>query len=518
MEKRWILLAVLLALLLMMTAAQAAEDTVPFTIDEIGVQTAFPAQWQVVTPDTAGRHLSLLGESTAEVAAANMRAEGVYAVAFAPQGDAMLRVIAAPGDDTMALYYDIERYTPAMRTSIKNDFLNKSAWALTGYRYSQADWTNKEGQGRILNLTYTIRFDEETVARGLQAYTIRNGLAFTLDLQIKGSRKISAEEEKIFKAFVADTAFPISLDMPLFSVGLALSGIVPEETNKAELTLRGTTTKGATVSAWLLPEEGDMAPCGEVTANNSGNFSLDIVLPEEGEWRVAIRAELEGYASSEEGRWISYSRRRLPVTFTSYPEGDVYDTQILIEGKTVSGVTVQCMEGDTNKKTTTGSGGTFSFKMDRGITGERTIVLSLMKKGYEDRRFTITFNRLWHPEDYARYLTDKVQTLSFKNLSENAEKYMGRLVKYDGEVLDISRVGERVYVQLGIKSTKEGRWTERLIAVGDGLDVTLDVGDRASLYVEVTSEIYAFSEVTLDGDQVDIDLPSVRLLTYQRKS
>lgn len=515
--KQGLALGLMIMLLLCAAATATAEGTVGYAIEEIGLSTAFPSGWQVVTPDSVSQHFKYFSESTPESAAENMRTEGVYAVAFSPSGDAALRVLARTGDATQTQYHDIERYSAAMRSAIKNDFMDKAAWALTGYRYSEAEWTNKEGTGRVLNLIYTIRFGEDTVGRGRQVYTIRNGLAITLDLQVTGSRKLTADEEKIFDAFVRDTVFPESVNYPLFPVGLDLTTTVPEETVKADISIKGETTKGATITATLLPEEGDPTQAGQVTANNSGKFTLEFTLPYEGEWRLMLAAELEGYSPMDAGYWISYNQRVLPVTFTSRPEGDVYDSQIEITGKTISGVTIQCMEGDANKKVTTGSDGKFSFKVDRGITGTRTVVLSFTKKGYDNRRFDITFNRKWEREDYIKYLSDKVQSLSYQNLSENAEKYLGRMVKYSGEVLDISTVADRTYVQLGLKQEKDGTWTERIIAVTDGQDILLNTGDKTSLYIEVTGETYAFSGVTSEGDAVDIDLPSVRLLTYAKE-
>lgn len=506
----------LLCLLVCMPSALAA-GTAGFAITEIGVTTAFPANWTVVTPASVAQHFSFFEEASADIAAGNMRTEGVYAVAFSPNGDAMLRVIMQKGDADAALYHDIDRYTNEMRNAIKDDFLDKEAWSLTGYRYTEATWTNKEGQGRLLNLAYTIRAGEEIVARGLQTYTVRNGAAFTLDLQVKG-RKLEREDERIFADFVESTVYPAGKSAPLLPVGLTLTGTVPEETHKDTLTISGETTKGAVVKAWVLPPDGEqMTDVGQIKAGGGGTFKLEIKLPSPGDWRLYIKSELDGYEPSEDGRWISYDPKRIPVTFTSYPEGVVTDSQIIVSGKTISGVTIQCMEGDENKKRTTGSDGNFSFKLDRAIVGDRQVVLSLTKKNYDNRRFDIAFNRQWARADHVKYLSEKVQSLSYENLSTNPEKYVGRLVRYSGEVLDVSSAGSRVYVQLGMKQDKEGAWTERIVAFADGLEVLLTAGDMASLYIEVTTETFAFSGVTAEGDEIDIDLPAVKLLTYEKK-
>lgn len=511
--RRAAVLCIALTCLLCLAACAMAEE---YSLREVGVTTVFPTGWTVVVPDTVADNYRYFDEPLAEIAAANMRTEGVQAIAFSPSGDAAMRVIAREGDADARLYYDIERYTTAMRNAIKDDFLNKDAWALTGYRYTDASWSNKEGQGRILNLAYTVREGEEIIARGQQAYTIRGGMAFTLDLRVEG-RKVTSEEQKLFAEFVAGTTYPDDTGAPLLPVGLTMTTVVPEETYKAEVSLRGETMKGARVSAWLIPDEASPISLGEVVAGGGGAFRLDVVLPEQGEWRLYIKSEMDGYEMSQLSCWVDYNAKRLPVTFTSYPTGDVYDAQIVISGKTIAGVTIQCMEGETNRKTTTGSDGSFSFTLDRAITGNRTVVLSMTKKNFDNRRFDITFNRQWDRADYVKYLSSRVESLSFKNLTENAEKYAGRLVRYSGQVLNVGWVDQLVYIQLGVKQDADGRWTERIVAVGDGVEVLLSEGDQATLYFEVTTETYAFSEVTLDGDEVDIDLPAVKLLTYEKE-
>ncbi len=520
--KKTIWLIFLLASLLF-ACATAAGETAPaateepeaeeFSIDDLYLTTVFPAGWTVVTPDTVEDYMRYFEMNTPENAAALMRAEGVYAVAFSPEGDAQLRVLAQRGDEAAALYFDIERYTPAMRTEIRAGFLNKEAWALTGYRYTEAEWTNKSTQGRQLRLTYSIRSGEETVARGFQAYTIRNGMAFTLDLKVEG-RKPTTAEQRVFEDFISATIYPASLDMPLLPVGLAVTGTLPEETYTADLIVKGETMKAANIAAWLLPTDEEAIRLNETVATSSGAFTLELTLPGEGEYRLYLVASLDGFADSEIGSWISYSKRRIPVTFTEVPDGVYQASQIIVSGKTIPGVTIQCMEGETNKKTVTGSGGEFSFKMDRTITGPRTIVLSMTKKGFDNRRFDIVFDRQWKMDDYIRYLADKVQNLSYKNLSTRGGDFVGRLVKYTGRVMELSAAGGRTYVQFALTQTKTGVWTDQIVAFTDGMEMTLAEGDAATLYVEVTGEAFTFSDVDADGNDVETDLPVVKLIAY----
>lgn len=512
--------AIILALLCMLCPAfalAADEFAAPVTLNEIGVTAAFPMGWTVVTPETAQAHPLYFPGTAPEDIADNLRAEGVYAIAFSPAGDAALRVIASEGDAVQALYFDIDRYTAAMRSEIRSDFLNKAAWALTGYRYSEAEWTNRSAQGRMLWLVYTVRFEEETVARGRQAYTIRNGLAFTLDLQVT-ARTVTAAEQKLFESFVSGVTLPVSHDMPLMPVGLTLTAPLPEETYNADIAVRGTTTKGAIVSAWIKRDNGDPVLAGEAKANASGVFRVDVALPDSGDWWIALNASLEGHADSTASGWVNYNPTRIPVNFTQLPTGDVDDAKIVISGKTISGVTIQCMEGSTNVKKTTGSDGSFSFTLDRAIVGQRTVVLSMDKKGFVNRRVDITFNRVWKMDDYFKYLAEKVQSLSYQNLHDSAAKYLGRLVRYTGQIISVSESGGITYVHLALTVDKNGKWSDGIIAEWSGGDVALSEGDRATLYVEVTAQTYGFTDTTNEGDAVRLTLPSVKLLAYQKEN
>lgn len=140
------------------------------------------------------------------------------------------------------------------------------------------------------------------------------------------------------------------------------------------------------------------------------------------------------------------------------------------------------MEGEDNKQVRTGSDGSFSFKLDKAATGERTVTLALSKDGFADRRFNITFTRLWKMEDYADYLDDQVRALSYENLSTQPEKFTDRIVRYEGHVLDVSGTDLRTYVHVATRQTKDGGWTDALIAVAEDETVLLDAGDSIVLY------------------------------------
>ena len=509
MKRLLISLALLLCCALAVPCASAAVSFVPFDLTGTGVTAVFPVGWAVVTPDTVENNMKWFSEESAEIARNNMLSEGVLAVAFSSDGDS-LRVLSAEDDDSV-LYYDIDRYTTEMRAAIRADFLNRDAWALTGYRFTGAEWTNKDGQRRILWMDFTLRYDDTIVARGLQAFTVRGGRRLTL--QFRTADRVEDADETMFKNFVAGFVFPEPDEevMKLLPVGLTVTGGLPEETNQQKLTLKGKTEKKATVTASVVDADGNTTLCGTATAGSDGAYRLTAELPGEGEWQLIVTATKDGYADSSLTSPLKCKYNMMPVNFTSYLSGDVYDDKLVLSGKTLPSVKIQCIEGDTNKTSHSDSSGNFSFTLDRGLTGQRTVVLSMSKKDYPDRRFVIEFNRCWAEGEYAEYLQNQAESLSYKNLVEKGERYAGRIVCYDGTVEDISSSGARTYVRFA----RDGDASMQLVAVLDGGEVTVSSGETARLYFRVTGESYTMSMLGTDGEVRDMELPSVTLLSLE---
>lgn len=508
--------AVFVALLLLglaLAMGALASELIDISFDDIGVTTAFPEDWVLVTPENVAEHLQFFDTPLAVSAANQMLAEGVRAIAFSPDGTARMRVIAQEDEQT-ALYFDIERYTPAMRTEIKNDFLDKKAWALTGFRCSEAEWKMRVGQGRLLWMVYTMRFGEETVARGRRVYTVRNGVAYTLDMQLSAPLRFTNKDNKLFEAFVASTAFPESGEMPPLPTALTLTDAIPEETASANFTLRGKAVAKSSVTAWARAADEEPALVGEARAAEGGSFTLKVTLPAEGEYQLFVRATLEGYAESSAGGWVKYDADAIPVSFTSLPSGDVYDATIYLRGKTLPGVTLQLMEGERNQTVRTGSDGAFSFRIDPVQTGERELVLAISKKGYEGKRFTINFNRLWHKADFIAYLKSVLKSLSYENLIKSPEKYVGRLVSYSGTVTELSSSGGMTYVRFALEQKRDGTWKNEIIAVTSDADVPA-VGTRAKFYVVVEGENVLYSVTDAEGRDSMVAIPRVELLAYE---
>lgn len=505
----------LFVLVLVLEAACLADNAgKKVSMPDIDASVSVPASYTAITPETARDHMALFPGMTIDDVERMMILDDISMQAFSPSKDVTLTIIAKQGDEKASMYHDIERYTSEMRGEIRAYYQNRDNFEEDGIRYSDVEWTNKTGRGRMLLMNYTVREGEETIARGRQAFTIRNGLLFTLDMRVNG-RKLSGEDESAFETMLDTMAFPTDPNMPLLPVGLELDAPIPLEVHKDTFTVRGKTTKGARVSAYYQPDDSDAVPITSVDASSGGAFRMDITLPNEGDTRIYIVASLNGFEDSDVGGWVSYEPKRIPVTFDSYPDAVVTDAQVVISGKTLSGVSIQCMEGDMNKKVRTGSGGSFSFRLKADTEGEREVVLSMTRDGFENRRFTFNFHREWLMEDYVKRLDKDVQSLSYENLSENGQKYIGRIVRYTGNVIDISESEGRIYVELATEKDKDGIWRNRIVAIADDMEIPFSVDDSVALYFEVTGESYEVQDSSFEFDGQSTNMPSVKLIAYQ---
>jgi len=502
--KHWIRI-LLLAALLALSGTALAEQKV--TLPLVRLETAFPDGWTVVTPETAAGHASLLGVP-AEIAGDAMRSENVIVAAYAPGGNPFMRIRMESDADTQ-VYFDIERYTTDMRTALKAEYLDTEVWALVGLRFSEAAWKSSDSIGRYLRLTYNRRAEGEIVSRGLMAHTVRNGYAYILEIQADG-RKLSSAEAKQFEETLKATRYVPQLDMPLLPTGLALDAPLPEEVCETGFKLRGSTEPGAAVTAWLQFLDEEPFCVGETTARSSGTFTLEVALPGEGMWEMRLQSALEGFETTRMTTRLTCDLDQIPVNLTRTLSGEVWDAQPRLEGTTLAGATLTVAEGEWVAERRA-SDGSFSIKLDPQAAGPRAVTVTVQKSGYPDRTLSFSFERLWQDADYAAYLKDQVQRLSYENLIGNPAKYAGRLVSFSGVVTDFSSGAGQYYLRMAVTENKDV-WTDELIFVTEE-DLVLAADDRVICYGVVTGNTYPIPlPPTEDEEGRTANLPALRLL------
>ncbi len=90
----------------------------------------------------------------------------------------------------------------------------------------------------------------------------------------------------------------------------------------------------------------------------------------------------------------TYQTTLLPVNLNEEIGTELTEDTLVISGKTIKNVKVQCMVDDGyDKQITTNGTGKFSFKLDTSKEGTYNITLVFAKKGYDTRRFTYSATR-----------------------------------------------------------------------------------------------------------------------------
>ncbi|GHU65321.1 hypothetical protein FACS1894184_00880 [Clostridia bacterium] len=486
-----------ISVLVIASSALALQTTLP------GYQlvTEFPDGWTVVTPETASRYAALLGVSS-EVASEVMRSDNVIVAAFGTGADIAMRVRMTETDKSK-VYFDIDRYTTAMRNAIRADYLDTAAWKLTGLRFSAAEWKNPAKSGRYLRLTYTRRSQDETVARGLMAFTVRNGREVTLQLEATG-RQLTSKEIQLFDNWIAATSFTPQLDMPMLPTELNFESPFVRETDGLTVRVKGTTVPGALVSGSLI--QGTDAPfkVGEATAKSGGAFTLTITLPREGTWTLQIDSELEGYETTSSQTELSSNASRIPINLDKPLEGEIWDAQPRLAGKTLAGTEITVSDsGNISKRTT--SDGVFSIKLSPDPAGTRIVTVTLKKKGYSERSIQYVFERRWNTGDYEEYLKTQVKMLTYANLVADPVKYVGRVVKWSGQVADLTEPDD-TSIRL---ATAPGKSDLAEIYCISDQEMAYEAGSAITVYGTITGDVF-----TIPGDEgtAPITLPIVKAL------
>jgi hypothetical protein len=184
-------------------------------------------------------------------------------------------------------------------------------------------------------------------------------------------------------------------EIPLPGVRLEIAGGIPNETGVAELSLQGKTEPEAALLLAYDAKDGERQTLSVGSANRKGDFTLDALLPEQGDYLLTLTAEKNGFLTSSLSGGISYRAGLLAVHIENIPDA-LYDRATYkLAGTAPAGANLQILAGNhpaVQRKV--GADGRFGVELDTGRPGEYRIVVIAALKGYEDRRIEIEFTRV----------------------------------------------------------------------------------------------------------------------------
>ena len=488
---RKLLLVFVFSLLLISAAATANAET--YSFGDIRAQVEIPADYEtVLTPYNLSSKADWITEQGLDydALANSFEAEGILLQAVDAETNRTL-VITALRDTDGQTYFDLNNQDEDMRKEFRVSHTNGTAYGILGYTYSSAKWANYGKVNlRFLQTQYTLRQDGQLVCSGYQRRTIRNGYTITLDMQVRDRTAKEADNtalEKVMKTFT----FTEILPMPELPIKLTVSSAPPAETNEDTFTVKGTTAKKATVTATVFSLGTSGGQTYQTTANGSGSFSMKVTLPAQGIYSVTITAEAEGAITAQRLYSVTFQKGVLPVDLTVHP-GDTLNDETLFSGTTVAGAKIQlAISGPiTYSKTVTGS--KFNFKVDTSAEGTYQFVLSVTKKGLQERTFTFSAVRSYTDAEREDKIRSKAKKMTYANLPKAENR--GKAVVETGWITGIEQNIDEWVVTFAM--TQSGSSYKDIVYLICREEPAFTVGDKVKVYGTASG---TFSEINEDG-------------------
>lgn len=498
--------ALLVCCLVALCACASAQT---FTWNDIGAQVEIPDSYILLTPSNLDMHpewLAAQGVGKEELLA-QWESEGVLLVADHPDGDARL-IVTAVQDELAQQYFDIDQQTAQTRTAYRTLHLKGEEFQSEGYTYQSAEWKKTTAYGRFLVLKYT-RTTLDGTYRGYARRTIRNGYTITLDYQVY-SRALKTKDSTALSNIMSTFTFTQIKDKPADAVpDVVFTAVPPTETNTGTFTVKGTGDPGLKVTGVMMRMSSNDRILVEDTINKSGDFSLKMTLPTEGVWLMTVTVESGDMVTQEEVfQTTTYQKTLLPVNFDEEITATLENDTLTISGKTISGVTVQCMVGSTyDKSVRTNNKGTFSFKIDTSEEGEYDITIVFSKKNYSTRRFTYSATRTLTEADLrARYREEAVKP-AYSTLTSKLTGYTGRIMVYTLYTVKIDQAGDQWIITMAMTRSKSGTY-KNLVVVTTEEEPNFSVDSERRMYGRCTG-----SYIITDGETTQ-SYPSFELLFW----
>ena len=428
MRKLLIALAGILSILMLTTGSALAET---YTFGDIRASVSVPNDFEMIlTPYNLGTHMEWLAEQGLDYDAVSnsFEEEGILLEAYDTKNNRTL-VITALRDLDAQTYFDLNNQDEDMRKEFRLSHTNGSTYSILGYTYSSAKWANYgKNAMRFLQTQYTLRQEGQLICSGYQRRTIRNGYTITLDMQVRGRSAKEADNtvlEKIMKTFSFDEILP----MPPLPIKLSVSSAPPAETSEGTFTIKGTTAKKALVTATAFSLGSTGGQTYSATANGSGAFTIKVTLPAQGVYSLTLTSEAEGAITAQRLYSVTYQQGILPVDLTQSPNGTLND-ETIFSGTTVAGAKIQLAISGPVMSNKTVTGNKFNFKVDTSAEGTYQFVLTVNKKGLQERQFTFTGVRSYTDAEREEKLRSSAKKMTYANLPKTENK--GKMVVETG--------------------------------------------------------------------------------------
>ena len=393
-----------------------------------------------------------------------------------------------------------------MRREYRVSHTNGSAYGILGYSYSSSKWRNYGGDLlRFLQTKYSLRQEGSEVCTGYQRRTIRNGYTITLDMQIR-DRSAKETDEKALDKIMEGFRFTQILPMPELPIKLALTSAPPAETNSDTFTIKGTSAKNARITAAIFSLGSTGSQVFKDTAGSDGAFSIKVTLPSQGVYSLTLTAEADTGKTAQRMYSITYQKGMLPVDLTITPGESLSDTT-KFAGSTISGAKIQVAVSGPVNTSKSSTKQDFSIELDTSAEGTYQFVLTVTKKGLNDRVFTFTGVREYSEIDRVEKIKAKAKKIAYEDLKKKAND--GKTVVLTGYITDIvPSTGEWVITFALSKSGEKYKQTTYVITE---TEPQYQEGDKVKVYAQI-SGTYS----VLEADNTLKNYPRLEAFFFER--
>lgn len=507
------LLALLMALCVLGVACAGAET---LRFDAISATCEIDDSYILITPENMSAHPDWIAnrKSTLEELQADFAQRGVLAQAWSKADDVCIEFSAV--QDTLAQdYFDIDQQSASTRASYRKQHLNGAQFKSEGYKYSDAEWKDYSNCGRFLQLKYSREYQGQSY-KGFARRTIRNGYTITVDYKVYG-RSLKNKDNNKLTEIMKSWEFSKVLTKPLDVVGkVQFEQIPPMETDTGKFTVEGTCDAGLHFTGVLMRMSSPDPIVIETTANNKGKFEMDVALPEEGVWLMTLTVDNQGTVTEEiVFDTTTYQDNLLPVNFDAdmpidfevAEPSDINGNTLVISGKTIRNVKIQCLVDDSyDKMVTTNANGTFSFKVPTKEEGNYNITITFQKKNYTTRRFTAIGKRTLTEADVQAQYREEACKPAYSVLTDKIKGYTGRIMGY--ELYMVSKAEQedgKWRVEMGMRTTTKTKsgFRDVVYIIADE-EPTFATGSKQKMYGK------CIGEIEVDGK----DYPAFELLFW----
>ena len=512
MRKIYVLL--LAFVLLLLPALPAAADTYSFNSIFMTVEVPVDPYAVQITPDTLAanaEYIASLGE-TAESMAQRFADEGILLWAYDANKGRTL-IITAVQDETAKQLYDINEQTANERASYRANHTNGVYYSKTDYSFESCEWKNfGDNQGRFLMVKYARRQDGKIAYRGLWRRTVRNGYTITIDMRV-GARQIAAGDITALNKIQDSISFMQVTSAPDAPLTLGFTAPPPESTNADSFTIKGVTRPGAQVVAAYASLKSSKNQLFTATADGKGAFSIAVKLPAKDLYNLIVSATAnEGLETEEtisQEFTVDYDPNQLPVSFTS-PFPAIFTTDSFkLAGTTATGVTIQLVVNNQLTTKKTGNNRTFSFLVDTAQEGDYEIQLTFSKNGFDTKVMQYTIRREMDDQQREQSARDASISPEYTKLAASPSRYMDRVVRYNGYVVDVRENGSEWIVTFATQKIN-GTAKNLIIALSDAA-VEANPDQQLTMYARANGTYSMLSE-----EGKELVYPRVSLLFFDQ--